>query len=155
MVMEKELKGTIIEIVVLTIFLIIVVPICVEASSNYRKQKETLLNAFNTTIDVNNKDDMKELSIFSNSNKPVKIKLGLMISQFYDEYEIIVDDKKYNLNELDYKEDTENKYFIIGTYEVDEIQKVNFKLRPKNQEYFKEHLIYSFYAEGILENGRL
>ena len=42
MVMEKELKGTIIEIVVLTIFLIIVVPICVEASSNYRKQKETI-----------------------------------------------------------------------------------------------------------------
>ena len=153
--MAKELKGLVIEIIVLTVFLLIAVPICVQASSNYNNQKETLLGAFNTTIDVNNKDDMKELSIYSNANKPVTVKLGLAITQYYDDYYIIVDDNTYNLDELDYKEGEENKYFIIGTYEVDELKKVNFKLCPKNQEYFKEHLIYSFYAEAFIESGKL
>ena len=153
--MEKELKGLVIEVIVLTIFLIITVPICVQASSNYNDQKETMLNALNTTIDVSSNKDIKEINIYSNSNKPVKIKLGLSISQFYDDYYVTIDNKTYNLNELDYKEDEENKYFILGTYEINEVKTINFKLTPKNQDYFKEHLIYSFYAEGTIENGRL
>ena len=153
--MEKELKGTIMEIIVLTIFLIVMVPICVEASNNYNEQKETLLNAFNATIDVNNKDDVKELSIYSNADKPIKVKLGLMISQHYNEYQVIIGNKTYNLKDLDYKEDAENKYYILGTYEVDEVKKVDFKLQPINQSYFTEHLVYSFYIEGTIENGRL
>lgn len=153
--MEKELKGLVIEVIVLTIFLIITVPICVQASSNYNEQKETMLNAINTTIDVNNKGDNKEISLYSNSNKTVEVKLGLTISQFYDEYYVTIDNKTYNLNELDYKEDEENKYFILGTYKIDEVKTISFKLTPKNQDYFKEHLIYSFYTEGIIENGRL
>lgn len=153
--MEKELKGAIIELIVMVLILVISIPICVNASSKYKNQKETLLNAFNTTIDVNNNGEFKELSIYSNTDKLITVKLGLTISQFYDEYCITIDNKTYNLEDLDYKEDEQNKYFIIGTYEVDTVKKLNFKLQPKNQEYFKENLIYSFYTEGIIENGRL
>lgn len=153
--MEKELKGLIIEIITMIIILVITIPICVEASNNYKEQKDTLLNAFNTTIDVNSKGDIKELNIYSNTNKNIQIKLGLMISQFYDEYYIIIDGITYNLNELDYKEDDSNRYYIIGTYEIEEVKTIDFILKPQNQNYYKENLIYSFYAEGTIETGKL
>ena len=38
---------------------------------------------------------------------------------------------------------------------IDEVKKIDFKLIPNNQSYFKENIIYSFYTEGTLENGRL
>lgn len=153
--MEKELKGYVIEIMVITIFLIITVPICAKASNDYTTKKESLLNAFNATIDVNNKNDMKELSIYSNADKQIEVKLGLKMTKYYDEYSVIIDNRKYNLKDLDYKEDEENIYYILGTYEIDEVKKIDFKLIPNNQSYFKENIIYSFYTEGTLENGRL
>ena len=98
---------------------------------------------------------MKELSIYSNTDEQIKVKLGLKMTKHYDEYSVIIDNEKYNLNELDYKEDEENIYYILGTYEIDEVKKIDFKLIPNNQSYFKENIIYSFYTEGTLENGRL
>ena len=63
--MKKELKGLIIEVIVLTIILLITVPICAKASSNYNKQKETSMSAINTTIDVTSKTgNIKELNIY-------------------------------------------------------------------------------------------
>ena len=147
--MEKDLRGLIIEVVILTIFLIISIPICVNASSNYKKEKEKYLNAFNTTIDVNNKEDIKELTIDSNSDNIIEVRLGLMISHFYDEYYIMVDNEIYKLNDLEYTEDDNYRYYIIGSYEIDKSRIVEFDLNPVNQEYFKEHLIYSFYATTI------
>lgn len=153
--MDKELKGAIIELIITTIILIVAIPVCVNASNRYKEQKELLLNAFETTIDVNNKGDIKEISIYSNNNKTIEVKLGMMITNFYDDYYVVIDNKTYDLRELDYKEDGENKYFILGTYKIDEVKKIEFVLKPKNQSYFKENLIYSFYTEGTLENGRL
>ena len=153
--MEKELKGTIIEIIIMIIFLTIAVPICINASTNYQTQKETLLNAFNTKIDVNNKGDIKELSIYSNNSAKVEVRLGLMISQFYDEYKVAIDNNTYNLKDLDYQSDEENRYYILGTITIDKVKKIDFQLKPTNQDYFKEDLVYSFYIEGTLENGRL
>lgn len=148
--MEKELKGRIIEVIFLTIFLIIAVPICVDASNNYNQDKSAHLDAFNATIDVNNKDDYKEITIYSNTEEEIEIKLGLMISKFYDEYYIKLDNNIYKLNSLEYTEDENNRYYIIGTYNVDQEKTINFDLNPVNQEYFKEHLIYSFYAKPII-----
>lgn len=149
--MEKELKGRLIEIIVMTIILIIVVPICASASSSYKKQKETSLNAFNTTIDVNSKGgNIKELNIYSNTNKIIEIKLGLMINHYYDDYYIIIDNKTYSLNSLEYLSDDEYKYYIIGTYKINEVKTIDFQLIPQNQNYYKENLVYSFYAEGTM-----
>ena len=153
--MEKELKGLIIEIITMIIILMITVPICAEASNNYKKQKNTLLDAINTTIDVTNKEDSKELNIYSNTNKNIQIKLGLMISHFYDEYYIIIDGITYNLNDLDYKEDENNRYYIIGSYEIDKVRKIDFQLKPQNQDYYKEDLIYSFYTQSTIETKKI
>lgn len=144
--MEKELKGAIIEVILLTIFLIITIPICVKASSDYKEEKEKYLNVFNTTIDVNNNGDYKELSIYSNTDNEITIRLGLTTNKFYDEYYIELDGKTYNLKDLEYQEDENNRYYIIGTYKINELKKVNFQMKPVKQSYFKEHLIYSFYA---------
>lgn len=144
--MEKELKGLIIEVVVISIFLIIAVPLCIKASHNYQQEKETHLNAFNTTIDVNRKENYKEVNIYSNTTKNIEIKLGLMISKYYDEYYINIDNKTYKLNDLEYKEDENNRYYILGTYNINKVKTINFSLNPINQNYFKENLIYSFYT---------
>ena len=96
--MDKELKGYIIEIVALILLLIIVVPICVNASNKYSTKQETILNGFNTTIDITKKEgNIKELNIYSNTNKPIKVKLGLMITKFYNEYTVTIDNQIYNL----------------------------------------------------------
>lgn len=149
--MKKELKGLIIEVIVLTIILLITVPICAKASSNYNKQKETSMSAINTTIDVTSKTgNIKELNIYSNTTKPIEIKLGLMISHFYDDYYINIDGRTYSLNQLEYTKDEEYNYYIIGTYKIEELKKVEFELKPQKQNYYKENLTYSFYAKGTI-----
>ena len=69
--MNKELKELIIEIVSLVVLLIIVVPICVNASSRYREQKDILLSGIGTSVDISHNGDMKKVIIYSNYNKPV------------------------------------------------------------------------------------
>ncbi len=153
--MEKELKGLIIEIITLIVVLVIAVPICAKASNDYKETKETLLNAFTATIDIKNKGDIKELNIYSNNDEEIQIQLGLMISHFYDEYYIVIDGITYNLNALEYEEDENNRYYILGTYDIKYLKKIDFILKPKYQSYYKENLIYSFYAKGSIENNKI
>ncbi len=53
--MEKELKGLIVEIISIILMLIIVVPICVNASSEYRSKKDAVLIGKKATVDISNK----------------------------------------------------------------------------------------------------
>lgn len=149
--MDKELKGYIIEIVALILLLIIVVPICVNASNKYSTKQETILNGFNTTIDITKKEgNIKELNIYSNTNKPIKVKLGLMITKFYNEYTVTIDNQIYNLNELECLTDDNYNYYILGTYEIDEVKNITFELKVKDKFYYDETLTYSFYTEGTM-----
>ena len=54
--MDKELKGYIVEIIIMLIFISFAIPICVNASNNYSTKQKALLNGINTTIEINNKE---------------------------------------------------------------------------------------------------
>ena len=149
--MDKELKGYVIELITMIIVLIFIVPICVNASNEYSKKQEILLNGFNTTIDVNSKQgNIKELNLYSNTDKTIKVKLGLKITKFYDEYTITIDDQIYDLNKLEFLEDDYNRYYILGTYEIEEVKSLDFELKVKDKNYYDESIIYSFYTEGTI-----
>lgn len=149
--MDKELKGYIIEILAMIIVLIIIVPICVNASREYTTNQEKILSGFNTTIDIINKNgNIKQINLYSNTDKTIKVKLGLMITKFYDEYTVEIDNQVYDLSNLEYLEDDNHRYYILGTYEIEELKSIDFELKVKGQNYYDETLTYSFYTEGTI-----
>lgn len=149
--MDKSIRGYVIEVIFLIIFLIIIVPICVDASNEYTKKKESLLNGFNTTIDITNKEgNVKQINLYSNTDKIIKVKLGLMITKFYNEYLVEIDGNVYDLSTLEYLEDENYRYYILGTYEIDKEKNIDFEIKVKDKSYYSEALTFSFYTEGIM-----
>ena len=149
--MDKELRGYVIELITMIIILIFIVPICANASNKYSTKQEILLSGLNTTIDITNKEgNLKQLNLYSNVNKPIKVKLGLKITKFYDEYTVNIDEKVYNLNDLECLEDENNRYYILGTYEITETKNIDFELKVKEKNYYDESLTSSFYTEGTI-----
>ena len=148
--MDKELKRLVIEIVSLILLLVIVIPICVNASSRYKEQKNFLLSGVGTSVDITHNGDMKKVTLYSNYNKVIKVNLIMKISKFSNDYEIYLDDNIYTLNELDYVSDEEYRYYNLGIYEVNKVREFDFKLSTKGSVYYDEAIIYSFMTEGIL-----
>ena len=148
--MDKELKRLILEIVTLTLLLIIIIPICVNASNKYNEQKEVLLSGIGTSVDISHNGDMKKITIYSDYDKVVKVNLIMKISKFSNDYDIHLDDQIYNINDLEYSEDNNWRYYKLGIYEVNKVRDFDFKLRTKGSIYYKETIVYSFLTEGLL-----
>ena len=148
--MDKELKRLVVEIISMAIMLIIVVPICVNASNEYNKQKETLLRGVGTSVDISHNGDMKRVRIISNYDEVVKVNLTMKINKFSNDYEIYFNDQIFNLDDLECIEDDEHRYYYLGIYEVDGYRDFDFKLNVKGSSYYDETIIYSFMTEGMI-----
>ena len=148
--MDKELKGLIVEIISLILLVCIIVPICVNASAEYKEKKEVMLNGVGTSVDITNNGDMKIITIYSNYDRPVRVNLIMKINKFSNSYEINFDNYVYALDDLEFVSDDEYLYYKLGVYEVDTIRTFNFKLNVKGVAYYDEKLIYSFITEGVL-----
>lgn len=147
---ERELKRLIGEILGLVLLLLIIIPICANASSEYNERKETMLNVAKSSVDISNKGDIKEVTVITNRNQTAKINLLLKISNFSDEYVIFLDDKQYELKNIEYTEAEEYRYYNLGIYEVNDHRVFKFKIQPKDKVYYDETLTYSFITEGVL-----
>lgn len=147
--MNKELKELIIEIVSLVVLLIIVVPICVNASSRYREQKDILLSGIGTSVDISHNGDMKKVIIYSNYNKPVKVNLIMKITKFLNDYDIYLDGQVFDIDDFCSTSDEDFYYYKLGVYEVDQLREFDFKLLPKGDVYYDETILYSFRTEGL------
>ena len=148
--MDKELKGLIIEIISIILLLVIVVPICVNASSEYRTKKGAILSGRSALVDISNKGEYKEICVTSGVDKLVKINLIMKISKFNDEYLITLDDQVYNLKDLEYTEDDNYQYYNLGIYDVDKTRTFHFKINVKDKAYYDEMISYGFYTEGFM-----
>lgn len=154
--MEKEEKRLIIEICTLIILLIIVIPICINASRDYREKKEVLLKGTNTSVDITYNGDMKKVTIYSNHDDSVRVNLVLKTNKLLNDYQVLLDDDSYVLSELDNFSDGEYLYYNLGIYEVDRIREFDFKLSVIGDTYYSETITYSFVTEGLFnESGRL
>lgn len=154
--MLKEQKRLILEIVILTIVLIIVVPICIKGSNDYKEKREVLLKGTDTTVDITYHGDMKKLTIYSNHDGVVKVNLVLKINKLLNDYEMLLGDNTYLLSDLESFIDEENCYYNLGVYEVDELREFDFNLKTVGEPYYSETITYSFVTEGLFnESGRL
>ena len=148
--MDKELKRLLIEIISLTLLLVIIIPICVSASDKYNEQKEAFFTKTGVNIDISNNGDKKKVTIYSNYDKNIKINLVMKINKFSNDYEVILDNEVYNIDDFEYTEDEENRYYKLGIYDVNQYREFDFKLKPKDTIYYDETIIYSFMTEGLL-----
>ena len=148
--MDKELKGLVIEIFSIMLLLVIVIPICVNASSEYRSQKDAVLIGRKATVDISNKGEYKEIRVTSGTDRTIKVNLVMKISKFNDEYLICLDDQEYNLRDLEYSEDENYQYYNLGIYEVNQEKVFQFKISVKDKSYYDETISYGFYTEGFM-----
>ena len=150
MVMDKELKRLVVEIITLTLLLIIIVPICAQASADYQEKKDVLLKGTDTSVDISHNGEMKKLTIYSNHDDVMMVNLIMKISKFGNDYIICLDDQEYNIRQLEYTEDEEYLYYNLGIYEVDELREFDFQLKTVNKNYYEETITYSFMTEGLM-----
>ena len=148
--MDKELKGLVVEIFSIMLLLVIVIPICVNASSEYRSQKDAVLIGRKATVDISNKGEYKEIRVTSGTDRTIKVNLVMKISKFNDEYLIRLDDQEYNLRDLEYSEDENYQYYNLGIYEVNQEKVFQFKISVKDKSYYDETISYGFYTEGFM-----
>lgn len=148
--MEKERKRLVVEIITLTLLLIVMVPICVQASNQYQERKEVLLEGKNTSVDISHSGNKKKLTIYCNYDKEMQVNLIMKISKFSNDYLVCLDDQIYDIRELEYVEDEEYQYYNLGIYEVDQKREFDFQLKVKSQSYYDETIVYSFMTEGLL-----
>lgn len=148
--MDKEMKRLVVEILSLTLLLIIVIPICVNASSNYRERKEQMFSGNQTAVDISNLGDVKKVTVTSDYEGEISVRLMLKISKFHDEYLVCLDDQVFNIKDLEYTEDEDYQYYNLGIYEIDEKREFDFQLKVKDKSYYDETVSYSFYTEGLL-----
>ena len=145
--MEKELRGLVLEIILTIIMMIIIIPICADASSEYRKTKEALLSGRDAVIDISNNRDMKKVTVYNNYDKKVRINLFLKVNDFSGDYDIYFENSNYKLNDLEYVLDNGYRYYQLGIYEVDVAREFDFKFIRDN---YVETIIYSFVTEGFM-----
>ena len=148
--MDKELKRLLIEIISLTLLLVIIIPICVNASDKYNEQKEAFFTKTGVSIDISNNGDKKLVTVYSNYDKNIKISLIMKINKFSNDYEVSLDNEVYNINDLEYTEDEESRYYKLGIYDINQYREFDFKLKPTGSVYYDETIIYSFMTEGLL-----
>lgn len=148
--MDKELKRLVVEIITLTLLLIVIVPICVQASNKYQEKKDVLLTGKDTTVDISHDGNQKKLTIYSNYDDVMKVNLIMKISNFSNDYLIYLDDQVYDIRELECTYDEEYHYYNLGIYEVDKSREFKFRLEAKGQSYYNETIMYSFMTEGLL-----
>lgn len=154
--MMKEQKRLILEILILTLVLIIIVPICIKGSKDYKENREVLLKGTDTTVDITYHGDMKKLTIYSNHDGVVRVNLVLKINKLLNDYEILLGDNTYLLSDLENFFDEDNCYYNLGVYEVDGLREFDFNLKTVGEPYYSETITYSFVTEGLFnENGRL
>ena len=126
------------------------IPICVNASSEYRSKKDAVLMGRNALVDISNKGEYKEIHVSSDADRIVRINLVMKISKFNDEYLVTLDDQVYDLKDLEYTEDDNYQYYNLGIYDVDKSRTFRFKINVKDKAYYDETITYGFYTEGFM-----
>lgn len=147
-----ENRGLITEIIILSIFLIIVVPICVDASNKYISYSSFVNGYDNIYIDISNDSNNlfdKVLTISNSSDISVKVSLVFKITKSINSYILVLEDICYNLSELEYSEDEDYLYYNLGLFDILDVTKLRFRLVLNNGIDYDENLRYSFIVKGL------
>ncbi len=145
--MEKDFKSLIAEIILMVIIMLIIIPICVNASHNYNVKKSTIQQYNNISIDIRRIDSNMYVNI-NNYNKDKKvINLIMKTTKFSNEYIVNLNDKEYHLKDIPHTEDKYYYYFNLGSYEIKKVKDIKFSLKLLGDEIYDDSISYSFVAE--------
>ncbi len=147
--MDKSNKDLIIEISLVVIFLIIVIPVCVNASAKFRDAKIKAECNNNISINIATRNSDKIIEMRNMNKKTSKINLVLKITKYANEYAINLNDEIKNLKDMTHTEDENNYYFDLGDFEVEKYNEVKFKLLLVNNNVDSENITYSFITEDV------
>lgn len=150
-------KGLIREIICLTLFLIIVIPICVNASNSYNDREDYLRNCEEVFVDIHNNDkdvsdnviSSKIITITNGNQESVRVSLIFKIAKFTNSYTLKLGDKSYRLDELDYTEDNDYLYYNLGLFVIDKVSNMDFYLVLNDGISYDSSVSYSFLVEGM------
>ena len=131
--------------------MIIAIPICVKASSDYQSKKDKMIIGNHASVDISNRGEIKKVTVNSENNKDISVYLILKISKFDDEYIVYLDDQIFDLKDLEYTEDNDNYYYNLGLYPIKRKRTFDFRITVKDKSYYKETISYSFYTKGLFE----
>lgn len=148
--MDKEIRRLIVEILSIVVLLIIVIPICVNASSEYRSKKESLFVGRKATVDISNRGEYKLITVNSGTDKKVRLSLMMRISKFSDDYLIYLDDSVFDIKDLEYVEDEDYQYYNLGLFDIEKQKIFQFRIKGKDKSYYDETISYGFYTEGFM-----
>lgn len=143
------MKGILGEIFVLVLFLVIAVPLCVKASSDYRENLDKMNVGSRASVDISNCGEIKKVMVSSDQSQKMSVYLILKISSFDDEYVIYLDDKIFNLGDLEYSFDGEYRHYNLGLYLISSKRNFDFRIAVRDKSYYNETITYSFYTKGI------
>ena len=146
--MNNDIKSLRVEIILMVLILLIIIPICVNASHNYSKKKSSIQQYNNVSIDIKYQDSAMFINVNNyNKNKKV-VNLIMRTTKFSNEYVIELDGKEYNLKDIPYTEDDDHYYFNLGVYKVDKVKKIKFAMSILGDDIYDDSITYSFVAEA-------
>ena len=145
--MNKSNKELILEIIIMALFVIIIVPVCVNASASYNKRKATLEcnNRIAVNIKINGNNKMIQLTNLN--KKESKVNLILKITKYSNEYAVKIEDKYLELKTMTHTEDDKYFYYNIGSYEISKYKELPFSLVLLENKVEEEYITYSFMTE--------
>ena len=149
MELDRDVRTLLCEIIIMVLIIAITVPICVNASNRYNSKKNNMEKYTNVGINISNKNSGMIVTLNNKNKHDVVVNLILKTTKFSNNYSIKLDDKDYNLSEIEYSEDDSNYYFNLGSYKVEDSVDVNFKLYLVGNDIYDDSITYSFIAEVV------
>ena len=147
---NKDLRRLICEIILLICIVIIIIPICVNASNDYKyKVLDIKKSNSNVLIDISSNKGGKIITLVNDNDDKIVINLVMKISKYSNNYLMVVNGHEYKLSEMSYSEDDDNYYYIFGNYVVKDKVKVTFDLKILGDAIYDDSVTYSFLAEAV------
>lgn len=147
---NKDLRRLICEIILLICIVIIIIPICVNASNDYKyKVLDIKKSNSNVLIDISSNKSGKIITLVNDNDDKIVVNLVMKISKYSNNYLMVVNGHEYKLSEMSYSEDDDNYYYSLGNYVVKDKVKVTFDLKILGDAIYDDSVTYSFLAEAV------
>lgn len=145
--MKKSNKDLIIEISIVSLFLIIIIPACVNASAKFNEAKAKAACNSKISINIATKSDNKIIEMRNMNKKTSQVNLILKITKYSNKYAVSINDNVRELSDIEHTEDENNYYYNLGTFEVEKYNEVKFRLLLLENIVDMENITYSFITE--------
>ena len=146
---DNEIRELICEIILFVILLLVMVPICVNASNNYKESTSKIQNCVDMSVSINSVDGKKFVVLDNYGEKEVNINLVLKIREFSNEYMIKLGNRDIYLSDLERTSDGEFYYYDLGDYTISKKEEIEYKIVLVGDEIYNDNVSYSFVAEVL------